>query len=70
MEKKNIGKLLALYPKPMTVVGAGRWQGELARRGAYGHHRPRPDSREHEQEPLYQSRNKEVEEALDKPRES
>lgn len=28
----------------------GRWQGELARRGAYGHHRPRPDSREHEQE--------------------
>ena len=22
MEKKNIGKLLALYPKPMTVVGA------------------------------------------------
>ena len=22
MEKKNIGNLLALYPKPMTVVGA------------------------------------------------
>ena len=23
MEKKNLGSVLALYPKPMTVVGAG-----------------------------------------------
>ena len=22
MEKRNIGKLLALYPKPMTIIGA------------------------------------------------
>ena len=65
-EKQNIGSVLALYPKPMTVIGAEvngkvNWpetddrhrcgserKSELACRGAYGHHRSRPDTRQHE----------------------
>ena len=47
----------------------GRRQGELARRRAYGHYRPRPDTREHEQKPLYQSRDKKVQETINQPRE-
>ena len=43
--RKNIGSLLALYPKPMTVVGArSRRKSELARSGSHGNYRPRPDT--------------------------
>ena len=38
--KKNLGNLLALYPKPMTVVGGGgRRESKLARGRTHGSHR-------------------------------
>ena len=45
----------------------GRGQGELARRGAYGYHRSRPDSREHEQKPSYKSRDKRFQKTFYQP---
>ena len=53
MEKKK-------YRKPACPLSqtddrcrcGGRGQGELARRGAYGYYRSRPDSREHEQKAI------------------
>ena len=35
MEKKNLGSVLALYPKPMTVVGGSQWKSKLACSGTY-----------------------------------
>ena len=59
MEKKNIGSLLALYPKPMTVVGA-EVKGKVnwlvvGHTGIIGHDRILVSM---SQKPLYQSRNK------------
>ena len=39
--KKNLGNLLALYPKPMTVVGAEvERESKLACGRTHGSHRP------------------------------
>lgn len=47
--KKNIGNLLALYPKPMTVIGAqveGKVNWLVVR--SHRHYRSRPYTREYE----------------------
>ena len=58
-EKQNIGNVPALYPKPMTVIGAevdGKVNWLVV-----GH---RPDTCQHEQKPLYQSRNTGIEKTV------
>ena len=43
MNKKNIGNVLALYPKPLTVVGTmvnGKWKSQLACGWPYRYHWP------------------------------
>lgn len=63
MNKKNIGSLLALYPKPMTVIGA-EVEGKVnwlvvGHTGVIGHDRILVSKTT-----LYQSGNQEIEEVL------
>lgn len=67
-EKKNIGNVLALYPKPMTVVGA-EVEGKVnwlvvGHTGIIGHDRV---FGQHEQKPLYQPRYSQVQETVHQP---
>ena len=67
MEKKNIGNLLALYPKPMTVVGA-EVEGKVnwlvvGHTGIIGHDRILVSM----QKPSYKSRDKRFQKTFYQP---
>ena len=74
-QTKQYGNGKEKYRKPACSLSqtddrcrcGGRGQGELARRGAYGYYRSRPDSREHEQKPSYKSRDKRFQKTFYQP---